>query len=185
MLLISFLKISQLCYKTSQYIRVNVVVSSCNVKKYKTKMPTSNSCHKDNRVKVSGLVVKKYRLEKINKITSRILVHIKEFLDSDYCLENEVYPLSVCASCRNKLSKKAKGENVNLPSLPNYSNIVLPKDTRIKNECNCFICLTGRHKGHVKRKVEEITNENGKFGSSSQQNLLILPEQPRKKNLWR
>ena len=151
MLLISFLQISQLCYKTSQNIRVSVVVSSCNVKKYKTKMPTSKSCHNDNRVKVCGPCGNKISPGKNKldyfKITSRILVHIKEFLDSDYCLENEVYPLSVCASCRNKLSKKAEGENVNLPSLPNYSSIVLPKDTRVKNECNCFICLTSRHKG--------------------------------------
>ena len=61
--------------------------------------------------------------------------------------------------------------------MPNFQDIVLPKGTRSRdNECNCFICLTGRSTSHqkvitgrgvVRNHTNEINEERGLFCAST------------------
>ena len=52
--------------------------------------------------------------------------------------------------------------------MPNYQDIILSKTTRQQDNCNFYICQTGRYKGHNKnpRNVPIIISvENGLYGS--------------------
>ena len=51
----------------------------------------------------------------------------------------------------------------------NYDDMILPKSTRLnETSCNCYICLTGRNKGHPKNRheVSEIKINAGLLGAS-------------------
>ena len=84
--------------------------------------------------------------------------------------------------CPLALYERENGKsNRPLLDMPIFENIVLPKATRGRDEiCNCFICLTGRYKGHtkvikgkgnVRSKSLDVNKESGLYGACSVSNL--------------
>lgn len=142
--------------------------------------------HENNRLKVCGpcgekIIVKcKQKLEWY-KISERHEGLIKRFLNKDFSLSDNKYPISICSSCRLTLDEYAN-ENFTrvLPSMPNYEDILLRKNTRSlsasESECLCYICLTASKKGRPqtsevgrgkKRPLStEISTSNGLFAAA-------------------
>ena len=121
----------------------------------------------------------------IKKIEKKVIKEnqidlIKEFSNRDYDHSDPKYPFSLCSTCRLALNERKNGNfKRNLVSMPNYSDIMLPKQTRsrdINKECYCYICLTGRYKGHKQtsnkgrghnKEFIEINKNNGLQGAKS------------------
>lgn len=137
--------------------------------------------HEENRIKVCApcgkKIVNKNKSYNSFRVTERIQILINKFLKQDFDVSDPKYPLSVCNTCRNILLDHEKG-NVKrqLPIMPNYQDVTLPKETRSNDSCNCYICLTGRYKGHIQVKKgrghtrqlsNKIDESNGLNGSSS------------------
>lgn len=97
----------------------------------------------------------------------------------DLC--NPRFPSSICSTCRQILREHEQNiQTIPFKGMLNYEDIGLPKETRSFQEnefqCNRFLCLTGKHKGHVNLKknlpVEKtinlsttVTRSNGLYGS--------------------
>ena len=70
---------------------------------------------------------------------------IKKHISNSYNLEDERFPLSICATCRLVLHQHDKNDCKRpLSKMPNHESILLPKTTRINNvstegysTCNC------------------------------------------------
>ena len=100
---------------------------------------------------------------------------IKKFIYSNYSLNDARFPVSICNSRRVYIQEC--NQNIfrrTLKKIPNYEEILLSKKIRpVTGEavvCNCYICLTGRFKGHTKnfkKKSNYINSTNGIFGSSN------------------
>lgn len=64
-----------------------------------------------------------------------------------------MFPSSICVSCRLSLEEYEKGVFKRPKTImPNYMDIVLPKNTRQNDNIDCcdYICTKARYKGHVK-----------------------------------
>ena len=69
----------------------------------------------------------------------------------DFDLNDERYPVSIYRSCYLTLLDIEKEIfNRQVPTMPNYKEIVVAKETRLNNACNCYVCLTAQSKGHIK-----------------------------------
>lgn len=143
--------------------------------------------HEENRQKVCGPCGQKIVFNNTSKkrkflINSRTENLIHKYINSEYRLSDSRYPLSICRSCYLTLDDASK-QVFKRPFqiMPDYSCIVLPKDTRsMGSQCNCYICLTGRYVGHPKIKkgrghVRDIKiNINAKTGQYGASNIFEL-----------
>lgn len=117
--------------------------------------PKLKCSHDENRRKVCAPCGRKISFGKIppekflvNENTEKL---IRKFLFEDFDKDNDKFPMSICRSCYLALLDAEKGvSGRSLPVMPNYKDIVLLKETRTKVICNCYVCLTGKHHGHVK-----------------------------------
>lgn len=120
-------------------------------------MDNTKACsHDENRRKVCGPCGTKisFGKKKPNKflINEKYETLIKKFINKDYDLNNEKYPLSICRTCYHTLFDASNNIFTRpFPDMPDYNSLVLPKSTRTSmDSCNCYVCLTGRYKGHEK-----------------------------------
>ena len=123
-----------------------------------------------NKIKITGKNDIKYY--GINKKYETL---IQEFVNEKFITSDLKFPLSICNSCRNTLVEYEKKCFLRqLPTMPNYTDVYLLRETRSENktDCNCYICLTARYKGHKKvqkgrghsRKIEnKIDQSNGQW----------------------
>lgn len=154
-------------------------------------MNSKTKCsHVENRRKVCGPCGRKIVFGKTNPgkflITSKIEGWIQTYINANYNIENEKYPLAICRTCyltlydvEKKIFKRP------IPKMPDYASLVLPKGTRkSSDDCNCYICLTGRHVAHKKsmpkkRSFKNIINTpTGRYGAS---NIVKLANKIKKK----
>ncbi len=121
--------------------------------------------------KESLLCGNKTKMDRIKHVTvnaNQVLL-IKENINQDYIAEDEHFPEGICVTIRLYLTKKlGQASQISKPTMPNHQDIILSKTTRQQDNCNCYICQTGRYKGHNKnpRNVPIIISvENGLYGS--------------------
>lgn len=114
------------------------------------------SSHDDNRRKVCAPCGRKIIFGQNAPsryfIDNEIEKLIIEYVCEDYDINNEKFPTGICRTCCQTL-KEANKEVFKrpMPKMPLYQNIILPKNTRSRQDiCNCFVCLTGRDKRHIK-----------------------------------
>lgn len=151
-------------------------------------MSHNNKCtHDDNRKKVCAPCGKKIVLSYKSSvvINDNLEKLIQKFLWSHFNQNDKRYPLAICGSCRLTLREYDKEiYNRQLPSMPNYTDIILQGTARSLESCNCYICLTARSSVHFKTqkgrgKFRNISNkidtskrsESPKVESSS----LVIP----------
>lgn len=168
--------------------------------------PCDHRCdHEENRRKICApcgrkinLGDKKLEYFEITKVWEKL---IQQFIDSRFSTLNPKYPLSVCCNCRKILAEHRDRDPDNdrvtvrsFKTMPNYDDICLPPSTRTSDEsqiCQCYICLTGRHKRRVdlknKLRVGESLNlssrihpGNGQFGTKNSK-VTKLPKIVKKK----
>lgn len=151
--------------------------------------------HDDNRQKVCGPCGIKIPYGKTAKkrkflINSRTLKLIQKFIDVNYSLSDGRYPLSICRTCYLTLDDAEKNIFKRpVQVMPDYQSITLPRDTRSSDDsCNCYICLTGRYKGHLKIETgrghkrnlnNTISTSTGRYGAS---NISQLPKKALENN---
>lgn len=132
--------------------------------------------HENNRFKVCAgcgkkIVVGKKKIEYF-AINCNLEQLLKKHLNPKFDISSPKFPLSICISCKLAVLEHEKEIlKRKLPVMPNFDDIQLPAATRSHNDsdCNCFICLTARHSGHVYSKSKDsvvITAENGLNGSA-------------------
>lgn len=153
-------------------------------------MSHADKCsHGENRSKVCAPCGKKIIFGKVDKpssflINDHIETLIEKFLLADFDVSNDKFPVSVCKTCRITLLDAEKGIfNRPFQNMPNYKDLVLPRDTRVgKYTCNCYICLRARFKGHQKAIVgrgkkrsldNTINKSNGLYRSSTTEQLPV------------
>lgn len=132
--------------------------------------------HENNRCKVCAACGRKIVLgtRKIGNfaINENLALLLQKYSNSKFDLSNSKFPLSICLTCKQALVEREKNvSRRTLPVMPNFEDIELPAITRSRddNDCNCFICLTARYKGHEYHKTKDpviINKENGMYGSS-------------------
>ena len=140
--------------------------------------------HEVNRYKVCAPCGKKiWSLDRRILNTSQIDL-IKKYLTDDFDIQNSVFPRAICNGCRLKflVVERDEAQAKILPTMPNYSDLVLPRPLRSVDDpsCFCYICITSRqlgrrqglaHKGgrgKTTENVPKITVGHGLFGSSPQ-----------------
>ena len=103
--------------------------------------------HEENRLKVCAPCGKKIEAKQKLVLKDKKLDQLQQ-LHPDFNLDYAMYPKGICISCYKLYSKHEKGETVTFPELPNYKDMILPKETRQNPtpECNCYICITARDK---------------------------------------
>ncbi|CAH0560139.1 unnamed protein product [Brassicogethes aeneus] len=150
--------------------------------------PCNHRCdHNENRKKICAPCGRKISLGSKMLEHFRITDHhellIKQFINANFDLSNPKFPSGICVTCRQILQEHERGiVRRSVKNMPNYEDICLPKETRntpiSKSFCNCYICLTGRHQGHIniKKKLPvcktldlsiKITPNNGMYGSQN------------------
>eukprot|EP00088_Acartia_fossae_P012764 TRINITY_DN16607_c0_g1_i1.p1 TRINITY_DN16607_c0_g1~~TRINITY_DN16607_c0_g1_i1.p1 ORF type:complete len:157 (-),score=10.83 TRINITY_DN16607_c0_g1_i1:56-526(-) len=135
--------------------------------------------HNESRRFVCGPCGKKITLSKdMRVLKEKQISQIKQFKNPDYDVNNPVYPIGICNTCRNKLNKAEKtGDSSVLPAMLNYEDILLPETTTSGTDdtghtCNCFICLTARsHRKNKRILGDKIDNSIGLIGSSTNSSL--------------
>lgn len=123
--------------------------------------------HYENRKKVCAPCGKKIKCR--GKPISTFLINdkqvklIQKYLCYDFNLNKNIYPLSVCGSCRLTLQEHEKGQiRRRLLPMRNYKDLILLKETRNQSKsCNCYICLTARETKH--QKIEKGRGHKRKF----------------------
>ena len=154
---------------------------------------TEKCSHEDNRRKVCAPCGKKIIFGKYPParylLNDRKIELIKKYINPNFNRLDLRFPIGMYGGCYLALTDKEKGVNLrSIPNMPNYEDIILPKQTRERGDvCNCYICLTGRHKGHqpVERGRGNVRNLNvvidspkGRRGNS---NINVLPKKIQKK----
>lgn len=149
-------------------------------------MPNHKFTHNENRKRICapcGSKIIFYKKTSITNITISLESLIKKYINQNFNINNEMYPVSICVSCRLTLQEYEK--NIfqrKLPQMPNYEVIKMHKVTRfMKNEiCNCFICLNATLKSHkkinkgrgkVRKLCNKITNSTGMYAASKKKQL--------------
>lgn len=123
-------------------------------------MSYRNKCsHDDNRRKVCAPCGRKITFGKTKPekllIKTKVESLIKKFMCEDFNIANEKYPLGICWTCYVTLLDFEKNIfNRQLPTMPNYNDMVLQRMTRSVDmlNCDCYICSTATYFGHVKEK---------------------------------
>lgn len=125
-------------------------------------MPNKICDHGANREKVCAPCGSK--INQGNSKIERFIINdnkellIKKFLNRSFNKSDERYPCSICITCKLTLEEHEKGiEKRQLPKMKNYEDIVLRRNTRSTDQeenldCNCYICITARSKGHKESK---------------------------------
>lgn len=125
--------------------------------------------HDENRKKVCAPCGRKSKTGLFinNNIKQLIKLHINSRFDFD----NPRFPLGICGTCRLTLLDAGKGVfRRPMPQMPHFETIILPTATRGKKIfCNCYICLTARHKG----------NEKVKKGRGLKRNFNVIIDTPK------
>lgn len=149
--------------------------------------------HDENRRKVCAPCGKKIFFKGYNttRYASRFLINdgigdlIREYVNIHFNLNDRRFPIGICRTCSLTLSDaNNKIFTRPMPRMPqSYEAIILPKATRGNpSTCNCYICLTARHKGHGKMPIGRgvqrtfntvINTPNGRRGNS---NISSLPK---------
>lgn len=157
-------------------------------------MNNKKKTHSENRVKVCGPCGKKIHFGKTSAkkflITTKIEGFIKKFININYDIQNEKFPLSICRTCY--LTMHDADKNIfkrPIQNMPDYASLILPKSTRTTpDECNCYICLTGRYVGHQKpiapnsRNLNnEINSPKGRYGATNVVRLPKKDKEPKKR----
>lgn len=147
--------------------------------------------HEENRIKVCATCGNKIifgdKKPKYFHITENQINLIRKFVNEQFDIFNTKFPLSLCGTCRITLSEHENGKCTRpKPTMPNYEDIQLPKETRANNDiCNCYLCITARYCGHQKAKVgrglkrqesKVINASNGLYGASNTVNLSKIEE---------
>lgn len=106
--------------------------------------PTSMADHELNRSKVCAPCGIKVTSKTGRSISEGMCLLIKEKINPDFDLSDSHFPLSICNTCRVYLS--GKGKSTTVPTMPNYQDVSLLKNTRASENqtCNCYICITGK-----------------------------------------
>lgn len=139
--------------------------------------------HEENRFKLCAPCGNKIsfggRRKSQFSITQKLADLIKKFINAQFDASNSRFPTSICVTCRHTITEWEKGDMQRpLPRMPNYEDIKLTKETRTRTtfDCNCFICLVARSKGHSKlvkgkghvRQFNTIIDETcGLYGAAS------------------
>ena len=161
-------------------------------------MPNHKLDHESNRGKVCApcgrkLVCNKSKPSRF-KVNSKQAEMIKSLLNPDFNLTDGIYPLGICGSCRIALTNNSNGNRTRpLPIMPNYKDIILPKETRTSDTgCNCFICRVARQqgnktfvekgRGHMRCLGVVIDEDNGKYGASSKEELPVKLKEEQEQN---
>lgn len=165
-------------------------------------MPNHFCNHSENRQKVCAPCGEKISIGKktLNYfgITKNCEKLIQKLCNKNFKLDDPRFPVSICTTCRITLQEHEKGKFARpIQQIPNYESILLPAETRSSISCynsvicNCYICLTGRHKGNVKSttapgKKRSMNNAihkfNGLYGSShSKYKVEKIPKAKNKK----
>lgn len=140
--------------------------------------------HEENRTKVCAPCGKKIffgdKKPTFFHISENHAKLIRKFINEQFDISNPKFPFSICGTCRVTLSEHDKCTRPK-PTMPNYEDIQLPKETRANNDtCNCYICITARYYGHPKAKLgrglkrqasRNIGAVNGLYGASKIANL--------------
>ena len=149
-----------------------------NMSDIATNHPQQASDHEANRLKVCGPCGRKLKVRNIRLLQDSHVGSIKRHMNADYSLANPVFPLGICNSCWVNLSKASCSDDIKLPEMPNYEDIVLSKETRGSSTCNCFICLVARDKTRqpeIKPRKSGVFNDisvhHGLYGASSSNKL--------------
>ena len=106
--------------------------------------------HSENRKKVCAACGKKCKDSMITDLSSG---QIKTYLDPQFDLSNEHYPVILCVNCKILLNKAAKGEKVSFPEMPDYLNIAIAKETRSnpRGVWDCLICIKASQRGGLRK----------------------------------
>lgn len=151
--------------------------------------------HEDSRKKVCAPCGLKISLGKKTanffRINDKIEAQIRKFINPHFDRNCPKFPLSICNTCRLTLSQYENNKILRyLPKMPNYYDIIIAKETRATNMCNCYICLTGRFhgknqiqkgRGHKRETSVTIDGTNGLNGTSAVTSLPSTRKQADKK----
>ncbi len=112
------------------------------------------SSHQENLLKVCAICVKKIISKRKVEINNQDLQRIKQHLSSNFNLQSEKFPKSLCATCRRKLLDKSKGKDVELPNIIDFETTVKLQNTRSNKSklCLCTLCKIGRGKKNKESK---------------------------------
>lgn len=116
--------------------------------------------HNENRKKICALCGRKINLGSKNLECFHITaVHeplIKLFVNKNFSLDDPRFPTAMCTICRLILQQHEKNITSRpFKTMPNYEDVVLQS----QSACNCYICITGRHKGQIKMKSKVAIGE--------------------------
>ena len=114
--------------------------------------------HEENRMKVCAPCGKKIVFQ--NKPCEHFLLSekhvtlIKNPINNQFDVSHKKFPKSTCITCRLTIGELEKHgiSKRPLPSMPNYEDIKLAKETRQMTSCDYYICLTARRTNHSKIK---------------------------------
>ena len=111
--------------------------------------------HEENRLKICATydikIVFGNRRRSEFSITENLADLIKKHVHEKFDVSNSKFPVSICSTCRKSIMEREKGSKTRpFPTMPNYEDVQLAKETRSTSACNCYICLTARFKGHSK-----------------------------------
>ena len=103
--------------------------------------------HEGNREKVCAPCGRKILDKDKRKLNYVQIDIIKEHIDSDFDIDNPVFPVGIFQRCRTlffKISTDPTKKSL-LSKMTNYKDLVLPRSTRQTEvpNCSCYICLTG------------------------------------------
>ena len=104
-----------------------------------------------NKIKITG----KNNIEYYSVNNNNYVSLIQKFINKNFTISDSKFPLGICNTCRNTIVEYNNNcFKRSLPSMPNYEDIYLSKETRTESNkiCNCYICLRARFKGYFKVK---------------------------------
>ena len=96
---------------------------------------STDSQHEENRLKVCIVCYGKA----MHKIYQSELAIIRQYIISEYDLDNSDFPSGLCARCRLLIYNKIKGQDVNFPVVEDYDP-QRPRNLRSLPCCNCKLC---------------------------------------------
>ena len=118
--------------------------------------PRFASDHESNRIKVCAPCGKKLTVNQERKISEREYCLIQQFINSSFDMENAVYPIGLCSTCRNRLREAENSADTSkLPKMLNYEHIILPRTLRNSNNNICQL----QHLSDRKKQIQEQKDE--------------------------
>ena len=116
-------------------------------------------CICGHRIKFSGKDHKCILLAKAKEVFNQ------QYSNQDSDINDPKYPKSLCTSSRLSLSGIHEGSNKRrIPEMPNYSDLLLSRPTRSRDEEDSCNCYKGRG---CKKATVLIDRNNGLIGAAS------------------